>query len=40
MLRSIVQLHATYIKTASAAPPEDGRLMPETWREFKTIKRL
>jgi hypothetical protein len=31
-----LQLHATYTKTASVVPPEDGRLTPETCRGFKT----
>jgi hypothetical protein len=43
MLRAVLdatgqhlRLHATYTKIASVVPPEDGRLTPETCREFKT----
>jgi hypothetical protein len=31
-----LQVHATYTKTASVVPPEDGRLTTETCRGFKT----
>jgi hypothetical protein len=35
-----LQVHATHTKTASAVPPEDGRLMPETYRGFRHNKAI
>jgi hypothetical protein len=39
MLCAAVQLQTTHIKTASASPPEVGRLTPETCRKFSDCER-